>query len=236
VEKIDQIRKISLWIFVLPLAALNLCLFISINYHLLENTIFVVDQIGRTGFTIPYIDGGVSISRTARTYPAYLLFKPVMIITAIFLIKYWIENNKLILKIENKNKKNKKFLIFGIFSAIFLILHSIFLGVNFEYDLYKLFRRFVLLGFVIFEIIAQSLLVINLFKIKIVISNLINKNILTLKMILVSLLIIVALVSLPFLTSPGYVHFKHALEWNYFVGVITFYLLTFFFWKNKSKS
>jgi len=233
VEKIDQIRKISLWIFVLPLTVLNLCLFISVNYHLLENTIFVVDQIGRTGFTIPYIDGGVSISRTARTYPAYLLFKPGMIITAIFLIKYWIENNKLILKIENKNKKNKKFLVFGIFSAIFLIFHSIFLGVNFEYDLYKFFRRFVLLGFVIFEIIAQSLLVINLFKIKVKISSFINKNILVVKVILVSLLIIVSIASLPILTSPGHVHFKHALEWDYFVGVITFYLLTFLFWKKK---
>ena len=232
-EKIDQIRKISLWIFVLPLTVLNLCLFISVNYHLLENTIFVVDQIGRTGFTIPYIDGGVSISRTARTYPAYLLFKPGMIITAIFLIKYWIENNKLILKIENKNKKNKKFLIFGILSAIFLIFHSIFLGVNFEYDLYKFFRRFVLLGFVIFEIIAQSLLVINLFKIKVKISSFINKNILVIKVILVSLLIIVAVASLPILTSSGHVHFKHALEWDYFVGIVTFYLLTFLFWKKK---
>ena len=234
-EKIDQIRKISLWVFVLPLAVLNLCLFISVNYHLLENTIFAVDQIGRTGFTIPYIDGGVSISRTARTYPAYLLFKPGMIITAIFLIKYWIENNKLILKIENKNKKNKKFLIFGIFSAIFLILHSIFLGVNFEYDLYKFFRRFVLLGFVIFEIIAQSLLVINLFKIKVKISSIINKNILFIKIILVSSLIIVAITSLPILTSSGHVHFKHALEWDYFVGVITFYLLTFLFWKKNKR-
>ncbi len=234
-EKIDQIRKISLWVFVLPLAVLNLCLFISVNYHLLENTIFAVDQIGRTGFTIPYIDGGVSISRTARTYPAYLLFKPGMIITAIFLIKYWIENNKLILKIENKNKKNKKFLIFGILSAIFLILHSIFLGVNFEYDLYKFFRRFVLLGFVIFEIIAQSLLVINLFKIKVKISSIINKNILFIKIILVSSLIIVAITSLPILTSSGHVHFKHALEWDYFVGVITFYLLTFLFWKKNKR-
>ena len=217
----------------MPLAVLNLCLFISVNYHLLENTIFAVDQIGRTGFTIPYIDGGVSISRTARTYPAYLLFKPGMIITAIFLIKYWIENNKLILKIENKNKKNKKFLIFGILSAIFLIFHSIFLGVNFEYDLYKFFRRFVLLGFVIFEIIAQSLLVINLFKIKDKISSFINKNILVIKVILVSLLIIVAVASLPILTSSGHVQFKHALEWDYFVGIVTFYLLTFLFWKKK---
>jgi len=236
VEKIDQIRKISLWIFVLPLTVLNLCLFISVNYHLLENTIFVVDQIGRTSFTIPYIDGGTSISRTARTYPAYLLFKPGMIITATLLIKYWILTNKLILKIENKNKKNKKFLIFGIFSAIFLIFHSIFLGVNFEYDLYKFFRRFVLLGFVVFEIIAQSLLVANLFKIKVKISSIINKNVLILKIILVSLLIIVSLASLPIITSSGYVHFKHTLEWDYFVGVVVFYLLTFFFWKKNKRA
>ena len=230
-EKIKEIRKVSLWIFILPLTILNLCLFISINYHLLENTIFVVDQLGRIGFTLPYIDGGVSISRTARTYPAYLLFKPGMIITAVFLIKYWIENNKLVKKIENENNKNKKFLIFGIFSAIFLILHSIFLGINFEYDLYKFFRRFILLGFILFEVIAQTLLVINLFKVKNKISNVINKNILTLKIILVSLLIITAFASLPMLTSSGYVYFKHALEWNYFVGIVLFYLLTYFFWK-----
>jgi len=231
VEKIKEIRKVSLWIFILPLTILNLCLFISINYHLLENTIFVVDQLGRIGFTLPYIDGGVSISRTARTYPAYLLFKPGMIITAVFLIKYWIENNKLVKKIENENNKNKKFLIFGICSAIFLVLHSIFLGINFEYDLYKFFRRFILLGFILFEVIAQTLLVINLFKVKNKISNVINKNILTLKIILVSLLIITAFASLPMLTSSGYVYFKHALEWNYFVGIVLFYLLTYFFWK-----
>ena len=230
-EKIREIRKTSLWVFVLPLVTLNLCLFISVNYHLLEETIFVVDQIGRTGFTIPYIDGGVSISRTARTYPSYLLFKPGMLITAVLLIKYWIANNKLIQKIENKDDKNKKFLIFGVLSAIFLILHSIFLGINLEYDLYKFFRRFVLLGFIIFEIIAQSLLVINLLKIKNTIFNIINKNILILKVILVSLLIITAFASFPLLVSSGHVHFKHALEWNYFVGIIIFYLLTFFFWK-----
>ena len=33
------------------------------------------------------------------------------------------------------------------------------------------------------------------------------------------------------LNSSEYTHFKHALEWNYFLGVITFYLLTFLFWK-----
>ena len=230
-KTIEGIRKVSIWIFILPLVALNLCLFISVNYHLFENTIFTVNQMGRSGFTIPYIDGEVSISRTARTYPSYLLFKPGMIITALLLIKYWISTKALLEKINIETAKKNLFLLFGILSAIFLILHSVFLGVNFEYDLYKFFRRFVLLGFIIFEVIAQTLLVISLFKIKNTISQIINKKILFLKILLVSFLIFAALISTPILVTSGYTHFKHALEWNYFIGVVFFYLLTFFFWK-----
>jgi len=217
----------------LPVIVLNLCLFISVNYLIFENTIFVVDQIGRSAFTIPYIDGGVSISRTARTYPAYLIFKPGMIITAFLLIKYWIANNKIAQTINNQNKKNYRFLFFGVSSAIFLIAHSIFLGVSFENDLYKFFRRFILLGFIIFEIIAQALLVIVLFKIKDKILDCINKKILILKIVLVSLLAIVALASLPILASTGHTSFKHGLEWNYFIGIVSFYFLTFLFWKTR---
>ena len=230
-DNISRIRRVSIWIFILPVVILNLCLFISVNYNLFEGTIFSVAQIGRSSFTIPYIDGGVSISRSVRTYPTYLLFKPGMIITAILLIQYWISNNKLIQVINNETNKNKYFLIFGVGSAIFLISHSIFLGISLENDLYKFFRKFVLLGFIIFEIIAQTLLVVSLIKIREKIGTLINRKILNLKILLVSVLIIVAIISAPILNSPEYTHFKHALEWNYFLGVITFYLLTFLFWK-----
>jgi len=231
VGQVSRIRKISIWVFFLPVIILNLCLLISTNYQILENTIFAVDQLGRSSFTIPYIDGGLSISRTARTYPAYLLFKPGMIITAFLLIKYWIANNSMAQTINNQTEKNYRFLFFGITSALFLIAHSIFLGIHFEYDLYKFFRRFILIGFIIFEIIAQALLVITLFKIKNKIAEIINRKVLILKIILVSVLSIVALASLPILTSSGYTSFKHALEWNYFMGVVFFYLLSFFFWK-----
>ena len=232
-EELNRIRKASLWIFIVPLVAINSCLFISINYQLFENTIFVVDQIGRSGFSIPYIDGSLSISRASRTYPSYLLFKPGMIITAIFLIRYWISNNNLFKKIDDSRKKNKYFLFFGVGSALFLIFHSIFLGINFETDLYKFLRRFVLLGFIIFELIAQTLLVLNIIKIKGKILEFINIKILTLKIILVSVLVVVAFLSAPILNSSEYTHFKHALEWNYFLGIITFYLLTFLFWKKN---
>ena len=232
-KELNIIRKASLWIFIIPVVAINSCLFISVNYHLFENTIFVVDQIGRSGFTIPYIDGSLSISRAARTYPSYLLFKPGMIITAIILIQYWISNNNLFKKIEDFREKNKLFLFFGIGSALFLIFHSIFLGINFETDLYKFLRRFILLGFIIFELIAQTLLVLNIIKIKGKILEFINIKILTLKIILVSVLVVVAFLSAPILNSSEYIHFKHALEWNYFLGIVTFYLLTFLFWKKN---
>ena len=230
-EELVRIKKISIWIFIVPVVAINACLFISINYNLLENTIFTVDQIGRSGFTIPYIDGSLSISRSARTYPAYLIFKPGMLITAILLIKYWMANKKLFEKINQNSNEGKYFVFFGVGSALFLIFHSIFLGFDFEEDLYKFFRRFILLGFILFEIIAQTLLVVNLIKIKSKITHFINKRILSIKVVLVSVLIVVAILSAPILNSSEYTHFKHALEWNYFLGVVSFYLLTFFFWK-----
>jgi len=235
VENINQIRIISIWIFVVTFVALNLCLFISVNGDLLQGTIFQVDPMGRSAFTIPYIDGSISISRTARTFPAYLIFKPGMFITAILLIMYWRAYNKLIQTINNDFSKNKYFLFFGVASAVCLIIHSLLLGIKFDVDLYKFFRRFILLSFIIFEITAQAILIKNLIKIKDKIIESINGKILILKTFVVAVLIIVGVLSLPILSSSGYVHFKHALEWNYFLGVIIFYLFTFLFWRRRDK-
>jgi len=227
VKNINKIRKLSFWIFVIPFISLNACLILITNFHQFFNLEHVILP------TIPYIDGGVSISRTARVFPTYLIFKPAMFITAFFLIQYWRFNSDLMEKICPYLNYKKFFLFFGIGSAIFLVLHSIFLGVKFDNDLYKLFRRVLVLAFIIFELIAQTILVINFYKIKEQLKQFINSKILNIKIILVSILVVVALVSSPFLMSKGYTSFKHALEWNYFMGVISFYLLTFFFWKKQ---
>jgi len=232
-NEITQIRKLSLWIFFLPLIAINLCLFISQNPELLENTFFTVDQIGRSGFSIPYLDGSLSISRASRTFPQYLIFKPAMIITAIILYFYWSNNNDLVNKFKSSNI-NYKFKTFGILSAILLAIHSIFLGIKFDIQIYKLMRRVVLLLFIIFEVIAQGILVYHFFKLKDQLSKLINKKILILKAALVSILATVAILSIPILINKGNTHFKHALEWNYFVGVILFYLFTRFLWRRTT--
>ena len=238
--EITQIRKLSLWIFFIPLIAINLCLFISQNYEFLEGSFLSVDQLGRSAFSIPYLDGSLSISRASRTFPQYLIFKPAMIITSIALYYYWKNNNDLVNKFKSTSI-NYKFKTFGILSAVFLTIHSIFLGVKFDNDLYKLFRRVIMLSFIIFEIVAQAYLVASLYSFKDKLLSFINIRILKLKLILVSTLIIVAIISIPIISLPGnnflgfnLKFFKHALEWDYFLGVISFYLLTFFMWKKTN--
>ena len=232
-DNIIKVKSISIWIFLVPFVAVNTCLILITQFHsLFPNHEDIIHN------TIPYFDGGASISRTARPYPSWLVFKPAMFFTSFLLIKYWLYNKSIIEFFDYSHKNKKKIVYFGIASAVALILHSIFLGIKIEHDLYKLFRRVVMLSFIIFEIAAQVYLVTILYSLKKKLSNYINPIILKLKIFLVSTLIIVALISIPIISLPGdyflgfnLKFFKHGLEWNYFLGVITFYLLTFLMWK-----
>ena len=227
-REIKQLRSITLWIFIIPFVAINACLVLITQFHdFFPNKEDVILN------TIPYFDGGASISRTARVFPTYLIFKPAMFLTSYLLYKYWIYNKKIILNLGENHKNLSKIIFFGIGSAILLTLHSIFLGIKLDIDIYKLFRRVVLLLFIIFEITAQAYLIITLFKLKNKLFNYINIKILKIKSVIVFVLIVVALFSIPILSVPGNKVFKHALEWNYFVGVLIFYLLTFLMWKKK---
>ncbi len=226
--KIQEIKSISIWIFIIPFISINLCLILITEFQwLYPNQEEIIHN------TFPYIDGGASISRTVRPYPSWLIFKPAMFLTSFFLIKYWLYNNEII-KFFNPNEKNlKKILIFGIASAVALTVHSIFLGIKFDNELYKLFRRIIMFLFIIFEVVAQAYLVTTLYSLKNKLDKYINQQYLKLKLLLVSILIVVAVIAIPLISWPGntFKFLKHALEWNYFLGVITFYLLTHLMWK-----
>ena len=232
-KSIEKTRSISIWIFIIPFVAVNVCLLLVTQFHgLFPNQEDIIHN------TFPYFDGGASISRTARPYPSWLVFKPAMFLTSYLLIKYWLFNRDIIKFFKSDNKNMKKIVFFGIASAIALTIHSIFLGIKFDNDLYKLFRRVVMLSFIVFEIVAQAYLVATFWSIKEKLKDFINPVVLSLKIILVSILIIVAVITIPIISLPGDDFFgiqlkflKHALEWDYFIGVITFYLLTFFMWK-----
>ena len=234
-DQIRKIKSISIWVFIIPFVSINTCLIIITQFHeLFPNQEDIIHN------TFPYLDGGASISRTARPYPTWLIFKPAMFLTSFLLIKYWLYNKSVIEFFKQDHKYKKKIVFFGIASAIALTIHSIFLGIKFDNDFYKLFRRVIMLSFIIFEIVAQAYLVATFYSLKKELVDYINIKILNLKIILVTTLIIVAIASIPIISIPGNnflgfntKFFKHALEWDYFLGVITFYLLTFFMWKKN---
>ncbi len=234
-DSVNKTKSISKWIFIIPFTAVNLCLILITQFHeLFPNKEDIIHN------TFPYFDGGASISRTARPYPSWLIFKPAMFLTSYLLIKYWLYNKSIIEFFRHNHKYKNKVVFFGIASAIALTVHSIFLGIKFDNDLYKLFRRVIMLSFIIFEIVAQAYLVASLYSFRDKLKDLINYSFLNLKIFLVLTLIVVAIVSIPIISLPGdnfmgfnLKFFKHGLEWNYFIGVITFYLLTYFMWKKN---
>ena len=234
-DQINKVKSISIWIFIVPFIAVNACLILITQFHeLFPNQEDIIHN------TFPYFDGGASISRTARPYPSWVIFKPAMFLTSFLLIKYWLYNKKIIKFFNPEHKYIKKIVFFGIASAIALTIHSIFLGIKFDNDFYKLFRRIIMLSFIIFEIVAQAYLVATLYSFKDKLTSYINIRFLNLKIVLVTTLIIVALISIPIISLPGnnfmgfnLKFFKHALEWDYFIGVISFYLLTYFMWKKN---
>ena len=102
-DKIPKVKSKSIWIFIVPFLAINICLIMITQFHgLFPNQENIIHN------TIPYIDGGASISRTARVFPAYLVFKPAMFLTAYLFIKYWIFNKQIILKIHGNHKHLNK--------------------------------------------------------------------------------------------------------------------------------
>ena len=229
-DKIQKAKSISIWIFLIPFIAINTCLILITEYQwLFPNQEDIIHN------TFPYFDGGASISRTVRPYPSWLIFKPAMFLTSFFLIKYWYYNRDIITFFNKNNKHIKKLVFFGVGSAIALTVHSIFLGIKFDNDLYKLFRRVIMLMFIIFEITAQAYLVSILYSFRGKLDKYLNQKVLKMKIILVSMLVIVAIICIPIISWPGdnFKFLKHLLEWDYFLGVITFYLLTYFMWKKN---
>ena len=98
-DHIRKVKSISIWIFIVPFIAVNTCLILITQFHeLFPNQEDIIHN------TIPYFDGGASISRTARPYPSWLVFKPAMFLTSFLLIKYWLYNKEIIQSF-NKNHK-----------------------------------------------------------------------------------------------------------------------------------
>lgn len=181
----------------------------------------------------PFIYGESSISNIAKRFPVNYLFKSFLYISCILIFLYWKNNNKILNILSNNNNYNI-FLFFGYSSGIFLFLHVLLLGQSFDFKILMILKKIVIVLFILAEILAQF------FLLKTIKSNLslynpyIYEKILKIKLILIYLIIFTSFVVILILATRDLTkEFDYILEWNYFVALLFFYLLSFLLWKKN---
>ena len=200
-------------------------------YHLVNDK--KKTTLGTTNPVNPILYGESSISNIVKRYPIKIIFKPLMYISVIFMIIYWVYYNLILNKLLNKQKINI-FLVFGVLSAIFLLLHVIFLGWTFENEILTKLRKSYIVFFILFEVLAQAFLIKEIFKKKSEMSEYINNIVVYTKLGFVSLICFstsIILIILVFYNLDPRI--DYILEWNYFLLLLFFYFLSFIMWKKK---
>jgi len=183
----------------------------------------------------PFLYGEVSISNLVKRHPINIFFKLFLYIGVILMIAYWYSYNSIFK--TTINKKINIFYLFGLGSAICLFLHVYYLGTESNNEIIKDLKRAVLLLFLFFEIVAQTLLAFNIYRNKDVLSKYFHSSVVLMKLFFVSFIvfftvIIIAILSVDNLPKKNF----NIFEWNYFILLLIFYLLSSFMWKKKINS
>ena len=179
----------------------------------------------------PILYGETSISNIVKRFPINYLFKPLLYITSILMIMYWLYYQK-IFNLFEKEKRINKFLIFGVTSSIFLFFHVLFLGMEIENEIFTQFRRLIIVLFIFCELAAQFFLAKRIFICRNLISGFTFKTVIYLKVAFVTTIILISIIiigTLVFYNLPPNV--DYFLEWNYFLVLLFFYLLSSIMWK-----
>lgn len=190
-------------------------------------------SLGTSETINPIIYGESSISNIVKRYPLKFIFKPLLYLSVFFMIVYWLYYNLILNKILIKRRTNI-FLIFGLLSSIFLLLHVIFLGWTFESEFLTKLRRSYIIFFILFEVLAQAFLIKEIYKIRNEISKYINNIIVYLKLGFVTIVCLSTLIILIILTVYNFdPKVDYILEWNYFLLLLLFYFLSSIMWKRN---
>tara|TARA_Y100001970_G_scaffold61405_1_gene78422 strand:+ start:2520 stop:3608 length:1089 start_codon:yes stop_codon:yes gene_type:complete len=181
----------------------------------------------------PLIYGEVSISNVVKKFPLSYFFKPLMYVSVILMIGYWILYRRIFNKILSENKL-KSFFIFGILSAIFLFFHVTFLGSEIESEIFHKIRRLIIVLFILCELLAQAFLVKVIYSNKQSIYNYVFKKVVFAKIFFVLFVLfctLILLIILIFFNLPSQI--DYILEWNYFLFLLIFYLMSSIMWKKN---
>ncbi len=203
-------------------------LFYEAIYALKKNS---KTNLGTSEVVNPFFYGETSISNIAKRYPLKFIFKPLLYLSAFFMVLYWIYFNKIFRNISNL-ERNFYFFKFGVLSAIFLFLHVFFLGWVFESEILTKLRRTFVVFFIFFEVMAQAFLIKQIFKFKNLVTNYLNLIVIYLKLIFVTFVCSFTFIMLTILIFYQLdAKIDYILEWNYFLILLLFYFLSFLMWK-----
>ena len=187
---------------------------------------------GTPGVVYPFLYGESSISNIVKRFPINYLFKPLLYISSILMMMYWLYYQKIFNLIE-KEKRINKFLIFGAASSIFLFFHVLFLGSGIENEIFTKLRRLVIVLFILCELLAQFFLAKRIYVCRTLIASYTFKPVIYLKIAFVATIILISITIIGILTvynlPPSVDYF---LEWNYFLILLLFYLLSSIMWRS----
>jgi len=167
----------------------------------------------------PYIDGCYSISRVARQPSSIIIFKVLMLISALFLFFLW---PRLF-----KPNYNKLLILIGRLGSLFLIAYIVALGE--EGFFYEIMRRFGVFIFYIFTLISQWVFT---FSTQMRIRRFFLKNFLI--NIIVFLQLLAFLLAIPFfIFFKNYGYIENIIEWWITLLITLWFFINFIYYKKN---
>ena len=183
----------------------------------------------------PFVYGETSISNIVKRFPINYVFKPFLYISVVLMFLYW--NNYKHLFNNILGSKKEMFVFFGISSAFFLFFHVLFLGMEIDNKIFKLLRKLIIVFFILSEIIAQTLLSIRLFNNKKELNYYCYIYIINIKLLFVIIIFSISLIVIFILLIYDLSNkVDYILEWNYFAGLLFYYLLSALMWKKLTNN
>ena len=202
-----SISVYSILLFLVPLVTLTVCHQMHASYTNI--------------YTIPFIDGKVSVSLIGRQDYTIRIFKPGFFLYMFISIFFYFKISYFFLSNGIKNK----FKIFGMLANFFLCIYIILLGQR-DSSFYEILRRLAII-FYITSMYFNHIYLIKILRLskfrKIIRFNTIYLSIFYVIIALMTILIIIGLPWVnPLFKYPD--QLKNIIEWNFFLLTIVFYI------------
>ena len=184
-------------------------------------------------YTIPFIDGKVSISLIGRQDYTIRIFKPGFFIYMLISVFFYFMVSKFFLLNGIKNKLK----IYGMTANFFLCIYILALGQS-EVSFYEILRRLAII-FYIANIYINHIYLIRILKL-LKFKKRLRLNVIYLPIfyMIITLMTILIIIGLPWV-NPLFKYpdqLKNIIEWNYFLLTLIFYIpLSFLFYQFDSK-